>query len=110
MTERMSDGTNEAWREWAIFSHHGHVLFYVAANPSATIRAISDALGISERHVAHCLKQLQTAGMVHAERAGRRNFYTVNPEARLRHPTLAHITLDRIVQAVTPLPPSKERT
>ncbi len=104
----MSDGTKEAWREWTIFSHHGHVLFYVAANPDATIRAISDALGITERHVARILKHLETAGMVHVERAGRRNCYTVNPAARLRHPTLAHITLDRIVSAVTPPPSSEE--
>ncbi len=103
----MSDQTDEAWREWTIFSHHGHVLFYVAANPEATIRAISDALGITERHVARILKHLQAAGMVQVERSGRRNCYTVNPAARLRHPTLAHVTLDRIVQAVTS-PPSGE--
>ncbi len=49
------------------------------------------------------------AGMVQVERAGRRNSYTINPQARLRHPTLAHITLDRIVQAVSPPPSSEER-
>ncbi|MDP9471145.1 MAG: MarR family transcriptional regulator [Chloroflexota bacterium] len=105
----MSDRTDETWREWTIFSHHGHVLFYVAANPEATIRAISDALGITERHVARILKHLETAGMVQVERSGRRNCYTVNPAARLRHPTLAHITLDRIVQAVTSAPAPQKR-
>ncbi len=109
----MSDGTNEreneAWREWTIFSHHGHVLFYVAANPDATIRAISDALGITERHVARILRNLEVAGMVQVARQGRRNSYTVNPEARLRHPTLAHVTLDRIIRAVTSPPSPEER-
>ncbi len=81
----------------------------MAANPEATIRVIAAALGITERHVARILKHLQAAGMVQVERAGRRNSYTINPQARLRHPTLAHITLDRIVQAVSPPPSSEER-
>jgi len=109
MRDQMSDQTDEAWREWMIFSHHGLVLFYVAANPEATIRVIAGALGITERHVARILKHLQAAGMVEAERSGRHNSYTINPAARLRHPTLAHVTLDRIVQAVTPPPSSAER-
>jgi hypothetical protein len=38
--------------------------------------------------------------MVRVERRGRRNHYAVDPEARLRHPTLAHVPLGRIIAAV----------
>ena len=40
--------------------------------------------------------------MVAVERRGRRNTYALNPDARLRHPTLKHVPLSRIVAAVAP--------
>ncbi len=76
------------------------VLFFVAANPSATLRAISNALGITERQVARIVKDLEAAEMISVERRGVRNVYTVNPEARLRHPTLAHVPLGPIISAL----------
>ena len=44
------------------------------------------------------------AGMVVITRPGpgRRNTYTANSQARLRHPTLAHVPLGRIITAVAP--------
>ncbi len=83
-----------------VFSSHGMVLFFVAANPSATLRAISDNLGITERQVARIVKDLAEAEMISVERRGVRNAYTVNPEARLRHPTLAHVPLGPIISAL----------
>ena len=85
---------------WTIFSSHGMVLFYVAANPDATLRVAATALGVTERRVAGIIKDLASAGMVHVERRGRRNHYVLNPEARLRHPTLSHIPLGRIAAAL----------
>ncbi|MDP9473255.1 MAG: winged helix-turn-helix domain-containing protein [Chloroflexota bacterium] len=90
----------ERRRIWTVFSNHGMVLFYVAANPSATLRVISDALGITERQVARIVKDLAEAGMIAVERRGARNAYTVNPEAHLRHPTLAHVPLGPIMAAL----------
>jgi DNA-binding MarR family transcriptional regulator len=85
---------------WLVFSSHGMVLFYVAANPDATLRATAMALGVTERRVAGIIKDLASAGMVKVERRGRRNHYVLNPEARLRHPTLSHIPLGRIAAAL----------
>ena len=101
--DEAQQGTGEpgGGRRWTIFSSHGHVLFYLAAKPDATLRATADALGLTERRVASIVRDLAEAGMVRGERRGRRNHYTVDPEARLRHPTLAHVTLGRIIAAVT---------
>ncbi len=101
--DEVQRGQDEAGggRSWTIFSSHGHVLFYLAANPDATLRATADALGLTERRVTTIVGDLVEAGMVRGERRGRRNHYTVDPEARLRHPTLAHVTLGRIIAAVT---------
>ena len=95
---------NELRPAWTIFSNHGMVLFYVAANPEATLRSISDALGITERHVARLVKDLEEAGMLRVERRGRHNAYAVDPQARLRHPPLSHVPLGRIVEAIASVP------
>jgi hypothetical protein len=85
-----------------IFSNHGVVLFYVAANPNATIRTMAEALGITERQVSRILRDLADSDMIEVKRHGRRNSYTINPDAYLRHPTLSHVKLRRIVNVVAP--------
>ena len=95
--------------EWTVFSNHGIVLFFVATNPDATLRQISDAIGITERQVGRIVRHLAEAGMIRVERLGRRNAYTFNPEARLRHPTFAHVPLGPIISAIAsaPKPPAR---
>ncbi len=90
----------ERRRTWRVFSSHGTALFFVAASSSATLRAISDALGITERQVARIVKDLEVAEMISVERRGVRSVYTVNPEARLRHPTLAYVPLGPIISSL----------
>ena len=72
-------------------SHHGLVLFEMAASPDITIREISDTLGITERHVSRIVGDLQEAGIVEVRRVGRRNEYALSQDARFRHPRLAHV-------------------
>ena len=97
-------------REWTIFSNHGMVLFYVATNPDATLRQISDALGITERQVSRIVKHLSEANMIRVAREGRRNTYVFNPNSRLRHPTLCHVPLGPIIGAIIDhQPPEKSQ-
>ncbi len=56
-----------------------------------------------EHRVGTIVRELEEAGMVQVNRGGWRNSYTVNPDAHLRHPTLAHIPLSRLIEAVRPL-------
>ena len=95
--------TREGKREWTVLSNHGMVLFHLAANPCLTQRELASALGITEHRVGTIVKELEEAGMVWVERSGWRNSYRVNPDAHLRHPTLSHIPLRRLIDAVTPL-------
>ncbi len=92
----------EAKHAWTILSNHGMVLLHLAANPDLTQRELAAALGITETRVGTIVRDLEEAGMVRVDRGGWRNSYRVNPEARLRHPTLSHIPLRRLIDAVTP--------
>lgn len=89
-------------RDWKLISSHGFVFLYVAANPASTVRAIAGAVEITERQVARVLRDLREEGLIEQRRAGRRNVYEVNPEARFRHPLLSHVYLERLIETLRP--------
>ncbi|MCC7368722.1 MAG: helix-turn-helix transcriptional regulator [Chloroflexi bacterium] len=95
--------------KWTLLTSHGHVLFFVAAEPDATVRKITDAIGISERRVSSILHDLEEAGMIRSTRVGTRKHYEVNPDAHFRHPTLSHVMLRDVlgqIQARDTSPPT----
>jgi DNA-binding MarR family transcriptional regulator len=92
---------NAGHKPWNLMASHGVVLFYLAANPDATMRQMSESLGITERQVARIVKDLDEAGMIEVDRIGRRNTYRVNGEARFRHPTLSHVRLGEFMQVLS---------
>ena len=54
------------------------------------VRDIAIVVGITERAVTMILTDLEEAGVLAREREGRRNLYTVNPDAPLRHSVESH--------------------
>ncbi|MBI4498655.1 MAG: winged helix-turn-helix transcriptional regulator [Chloroflexi bacterium] len=91
-------------KEWAIFSNHGIVLFHVVWHPDLTAAEIALAVGLSERWVRKILEDLETAGMVRVTKHGVQNSYAINPDVRLRHPTMQHLTLRDLLPVMTPVP------
>jgi hypothetical protein len=88
--------------DWTLLTTHGQVLFFVAANPEATIPTIAKALDLSERRIGVVLRGLRKEGMIRSTRVGRRNVYEINGAARFRHKTLTHVRLDHILSAFVP--------
>ena len=73
-------------RAWGFLTNHAHVLIQIARNPSSTVREIALSAGITERATHAVLKDLREAGIVIAQRSGRRNSYRVDPVALASHP------------------------
>ncbi|HEX2085647.1 MAG TPA: helix-turn-helix domain-containing protein [Solirubrobacteraceae bacterium] len=71
---------------WTFLTNHAQVLLVIARNPSARMRDIAEAVGITERATQRIVGDLVTEGYVARRRVGRRNEYVVNADARLRHP------------------------
>ncbi len=88
-------------KNWNLMATHGIVLFYIAANPDSTMRQMSEALSLTERRIAQVVRDLADAELLNVRRNGRRNSYSVNPEAGFRHPTLSHITLGKFVDVLS---------
>jgi len=84
-------------RPWTFFSNHGHVLVFLAQDPNARLRDVAQAVGITERAVQKIVADLEAAGIVARERAGRRNHYRVHTERPLRHPIEAHRTVGTLL-------------
>ena len=76
---------------WTLLTSHGLALLYVAEHPDATIREIAAALALTERRVADLIRDLAAEGFIVVRRKGRRNLYTLNRDARFRHPVIADI-------------------
>lgn len=72
---------------WVFLSNHGYVLLAIAEAPTARVRDVAFAVGITERAAMRIIRELIVDGYLDSERVGRRNIYRVNYEAPLRHPT-----------------------
>ncbi len=83
---------------WTLVTSHGLALLYVAENPNATVREIAKALGLTERRVADLISDLIAAKMLIVTHRGRRNHYTVNSDARFRHPLIAEIPFHAFIR------------
>jgi len=85
---------------WTFLTNHAHTLICLARRPDAIVREVAAAVGITERAVHNIISDLEASGVLTREREGRRNTYTINMKAPLRHPIEAHCTLGELVEMV----------
>jgi DNA-binding MarR family transcriptional regulator len=83
---------------WRFVTNHAHVLETIARDPTARLRDIAAAVGITERTTAQIVNDLETAGYLTKIRDGRRNRYEVHEELRLRHPQHRHHTVGELIR------------
>lgn len=86
---------------WTFLSNHGNVLVYIDEHPTARLREIAEAIGITERATHKLVSELVDEGYVTRTRVGRRNEYLVNCDQQLRHPSLSNHTLRELLAGMT---------
>lgn len=84
---------DEEPKTWTLLSNHAHVLVCLAQDPTARLRDIAQAVGITERGVFRVVTELEHGGIVRRIREGRRNRYELDLSAHLRHPLEAECTV-----------------
>jgi hypothetical protein len=97
---RESDTVRPASADWSLLSPEGRILFYIALCPGSTIPEVARAVGRTERSVWGTMRSLQASGMVHLRKKMRRNYYTINLDAPLLHPTISGLTLRPVMEGV----------
>lgn len=65
---------------WGLFTNHALVMAFVCEHNDSTVRAISDAIGITERATLAMLSDLQLEGIIIRHRTGRSNTYSMDFE------------------------------
>lgn len=81
----MSHDTSEQ-RPWRFVTNHTQVLLTIVRNPEIRTREIAVQVALTERAVQRIVADLTEAGFIESTRVGRRNHYTVNRTAKMRHP------------------------
>lgn len=86
--------------EWTFLSNHGHVLVCLSRNPQARLRDLAEEVGITERRVASIISDLEEGQIVRVTKVGRRNEYTINARAKLRHSVESAKTVGELIRAL----------
>lgn len=93
----MSEGETHSWN---FFTNHGHVLLCLAADPEVTVRELALRVGITERAALRIIGELEQGLVLTRTRVGRRNRYTINAGAPLRHDLERHCTVGNLIEMV----------
>ncbi len=82
---------------WTFLTNHTHVLICLVRDPYATMREVSDQVGITERATQKIVKDLSEAGVLSIHKDGRRNRYDFDFDKFLRHPLESGSTLRELL-------------
>jgi DNA-binding MarR family transcriptional regulator len=82
---------------WTLLTNHGRILLLIAREPSARIRDLAAEAGVTERTAQAIVADLERAGYITKERAGRRNTYVVNPRQPFRHEAESGHTVGELI-------------
>jgi DNA-binding IclR family transcriptional regulator len=75
-------------------------LLCIRNDPTIRVRDIAYLVGITERAAHKIVGDLGEAGFVTRVKVGRRNQYTVHPEAPMRHPLERHQVVGELLAAL----------
>ncbi len=95
---RAMSGSDEApGREWTLLTNHGRILLLVAQNADVRVRDLAQLAGVTERTAQAIVTDLEQEGYLQRNRQGRRNHYTVNPDAPFRHQAESPHTVGELI-------------
>lgn len=95
---------------WTFLTNHAHVLVCVAEDPDIRGRDIATRVGITERAAQAIITDLVDEGYVTRTKVGRRNHYTIDAQAPLRHPLEEDHTIGEILVTLGRLKPRRVGT
>ena len=86
---------------WTFLTNHSHVLLSIWQQPDIKVREIAHVVGITERAVMRIIRELDDAGFLNIEKAGRENRYTVVTDLPLRHPLEKNRTVGELLETLS---------
>jgi DNA-binding MarR family transcriptional regulator len=83
--------------DWDFLTNHAHVMLCLRRDPTARMRDVAAAVGITERAAQRIVAELEGDGYLTRERDGRRNRYVLHRGRSLRHPLESSHTVDELL-------------
>jgi DNA-binding MarR family transcriptional regulator len=96
-------------KPWTFVTSHTQVLLCIAQDPEVRLRDVADRVGITERAAQRIVADLVESGYVERRRVGRRNRYTINPTAEMRHQLQRGLDIGRLLELLRQYPSAGER-
>ncbi len=93
-------GSND--KPWTFVTNHTRVLIAISENPDIRVRDIAQLAGITERSAQRIVADLESGGYLTHQRVGRRNRYSINHDATLRHQRERDIEIGRLIDVLKP--------
>ena len=78
--------SREDGKPWRFVTNHTQVLLCIARDGDVRLRDVAETVGITERAAQRIVADLIEAGFVERRRVGRRNRYSIDRSAKMRHP------------------------
>jgi DNA-binding MarR family transcriptional regulator len=78
--------SREDGKPWRFVTNHTQVLLCIARDGDVRLRDVAETVGITERAAQRIVADLIEAGFVERRRVGRRNHYSIDRSAKMRHP------------------------
>ena len=92
---------SEQRRTFTFLTNHARVLIMIAETPTIRLRDIAAQIGITERATQRIVGDLEAEGHLSHEKEGRRNHYSLHPDAHLRHPLESEIEIGQLVEFIS---------
>jgi DNA-binding MarR family transcriptional regulator len=77
---------SEDSKPWRFVTNHTQVLLCISRDGDVRLRDIAERVGITERAAQRIVADLAEAGFVERKKLGRRNHYSIDRRAKMRHP------------------------
>ena len=97
----VSIGRRPAARGWGFLTSHALVLLELERTPDPTVAELARRTGLTARQMHRVIDDLVASGYVSRTRVGRRNHYTIDSSQPMRHPSLAHHRVSKLLAALT---------
>jgi DNA-binding Lrp family transcriptional regulator len=78
---------------WTFLTNHAVTLLAIRDNERVRLSELANIVGVTERTCQRIVNDLVTSGYVNRVRVGRRNAYSLNPNATFRHSAVHHLAL-----------------
>jgi predicted ArsR family transcriptional regulator len=78
--------SHEDAKPWRFVTNHTQVLLCIARDDDVRLRDVAEKVGITERAAQRIVADLVEAGFVERKKVGRRNHYSIERRAKMRHP------------------------